>query len=127
MKKIQQPTTNIQSPLEARSRHHWMPVAGCWMRDVPKVALIFIVRAYRLVLSPAQTFLFGPAGGCRFTPTCSAYAVEAVREHGAVTGTVLAAKRICRCHPWGGCGHDPVPTSGGRKVEKENILHPAHS
>jgi uncharacterized protein len=53
--------------------------------------------------------LFGATGGCRYTPTCSTYAMEALREHGTVAGTVLAAKRICRCHPWGGCGHDPVP------------------
>ncbi len=86
-----------------------------------------VVRAYQLTVSPAQTFLFGSSGGCRFTPTCSAYAVEAVRSHGAVTGTVLAAKRICRCHPWGGCGHDPVPESGKRKAESKNIFHPAHS
>jgi putative membrane protein insertion efficiency factor len=71
--------------------------------------LILTVRAYRLVISPAQTFLFGATGGCRFTPTCSAYALEAVREHGAMTGTFLAAKRLCRCHPWGDCGHDPIP------------------
>jgi hypothetical protein len=71
--------------------------------------LIFVVRAYRLTFSPAQAFLFGGAAGCRFTPTCSTYALDAVGEHGAVRGSVLAAKRICRCHPWGGCGHDPVP------------------
>jgi len=73
--------------------------------------LIFAVRGYRLTLSPAQTFLFG-AGGCRFTPTCSQYALEAVQTHGALTGSALAAKRICRCHPWGDCGHDPVPEKG---------------
>jgi len=71
--------------------------------------LILVVRAYRLVISPAQGFFFGATGGCRFTPTCSAYALEAVREHGAVAGTALTVKRICRCHPWGGCGEDPVP------------------
>jgi putative membrane protein insertion efficiency factor len=71
--------------------------------------LIFAVRVYRLTLSPAQAFLFGRTEGCRFTPTCSQYALEALHRHGAVTGTVLTAKRICRCHPWGGCGHDPVP------------------
>jgi len=71
--------------------------------------LIFAVRAYRLTVSPAQTFLFGAGSGCRFTPTCSQYALDAVRERGALTGTLLSAKRICRCHPWGGCGHDPVP------------------
>jgi putative membrane protein insertion efficiency factor len=71
--------------------------------------LIFAIHLYRWMISPAQTLLFGPAGGCRFTPTCSQYAMEAVREHGAITGGWLGLRRICRCHPWGGCGHDPVP------------------
>jgi uncharacterized protein len=71
--------------------------------------LILAIRAYRLTISPAQVFLFGATGGCRFTPTCSQYALEAIRERGALTGGWLAARRICRCHPWGNCGHDPVP------------------
>jgi putative membrane protein insertion efficiency factor len=70
--------------------------------------LIFAIRIYRLIISPAQTFLFGASSGCRFTPTCSQYAMDAVRERGAITGSWLAAKRICRCHPFGNCGHDPV-------------------
>jgi putative membrane protein insertion efficiency factor len=89
-------------------------------------SLIFLIRVYRWTISPAQVFLFGAGSGCRFTPTCSVYALEALREHGAVTGTVLAAKRICRCQPWGGCGHDLVPKSGKRKAESGNLLHPAH-
>jgi putative membrane protein insertion efficiency factor len=79
--------------------------------------LIFAIRVYRWTISPAQTFLFGPTAGCRFTPTCSQYAVEAIRERGAFIGGALAAKRICRCHPWGDCGHDPVP-----KTEKQFAL-----
>jgi putative membrane protein insertion efficiency factor len=71
--------------------------------------LIFAIRVYRWMISPAQTFFFGPTAGCRFTPTCSQYAIDAVRERGAIAGTFLAAKRICRCHPFGKCGHDPVP------------------
>ena len=71
--------------------------------------LIFAVRVYRWTLSPVLTFIFGQNAGCRFTPTCSAYALEALREHGALAGSWLAVKRICRCHPWGECGHDPVP------------------
>jgi len=71
--------------------------------------LVAAIRVYRAVISPAQSLLFGAGSGCRFSPTCSVYAMDAVREHGALTGTALAAKRICRCHPWGGCGHDPVP------------------
>jgi hypothetical protein len=89
--------------------------------------LIFSVRLYRWTISPAQVFLFGSTGGCRFTPTCSQFALEAVREHGALAGGALAAKRICRCHPWGGHGHDPVPKSGKRKAESGNLLGHAHS
>jgi uncharacterized protein len=70
---------------------------------------MFCVRLYRWVLSPAKTFLFGPLGRCRFTPSCSEYALVALRHHGALGGIWLALKRIGRCHPWGGCGHDPVP------------------
>ena len=78
---------------------------------------LLAIRAYQLTISPALAVLFGETGGCRFTPTCSQYAAEAVREHGTLAGGVLAARRICRCHPWGGCGHDPVPkkTAGGRQ------------
>ena len=71
--------------------------------------LIFAIWIYRRTISPAQIFLFGANAGCRFTPTCSQYAVEAIQRHGAMTGTFLAAKRICRCHPLGNGGHDPVP------------------
>ena len=67
------------------------------------------IEIYRWTVSPAQVFLFGGTGGCRFTPGCSQYAQTAVREHGAVRGSWLAARRVCRCHPWGGGGHDPVP------------------
>jgi len=88
--------------------------------------LIFTVRAYRLTLSPAQTLLFGAAGGCRFTPTCSQYAMDAVKDHGALTGTRLAAKRLCRCHPWGGHGHDPVPKSGPPNAASGTLFHPVH-
>ena len=72
--------------------------------------LLFAVRLYRWIISPALSAFFGPTGGCRFTPTCSAYAAEAVSTRGALAGSWLATKRVCRCHPWGGHGHDPVPT-----------------
>jgi putative membrane protein insertion efficiency factor len=86
--------------------------------------LVFAIRLYRWTIAPAQVFLFGPTGGCRFTPTCSQYAMDAVQEHGALAGSALAAKRICRCHPWGGCGHDPVPKAEVRseKVEGRIVL-----
>jgi len=73
------------------------------------IILIFAIRVYRWTISPAQIFLFGPGCGCRFTPTCSQYALDAIRERGALAGTVLAAKRIGRCHSWGGGGFDPAP------------------
>jgi putative membrane protein insertion efficiency factor len=71
------------------------------------------LRLYRWLLSPAKAVLFGPLGHCRFTPTCSAYALEAVQTHGALVGSWLALRRLCRCHPWGGCGPDPVPPGRG--------------
>lgn len=73
--------------------------------------LIFFVHLYRWTLSPVKTFLFGPTGRCRFTPSCSEYALGSVKVHGAALGSWQALKRICRCHPWGGCGHDPVPSA----------------
>ena len=77
-------------------------------------AMIALIRAYQLFISPARLFLFGPTGGCRFTPTCSHYAMDAIRARGPIAGTWLAAKRICRCHPFANCGHDPVPGSDGK-------------
>jgi uncharacterized protein len=65
--------------------------------------LIGIVQGYRWFLSP----WLGSA--CRFTPTCSAYALEALQQHGAGRGSYLAARRLVRCHPWCAGGHDPVP------------------
>jgi putative membrane protein insertion efficiency factor len=65
--------------------------------------LIGLVRFYQLAVSPWMP----PA--CRYTPTCSAYAIDALREHGALRGLWLTARRLARCHPWGGCGYDPVP------------------
>jgi len=65
--------------------------------------LILFIRAYQLAISP----LFPPA--CRHEPSCSRYAIEAIRIHGAGRGLWLAAKRLCRCHPWGAHGRDPVP------------------
>jgi putative membrane protein insertion efficiency factor len=70
---------------------------------------VFLLRVYQRVVSPVLRGLSGPAGECRFTPSCSQYAREAVEIHGVVKGGALAARRLCRCHPWGGCGEDPVP------------------
>ena len=70
---------------------------------LPSAALIFLVRLYQATLSP---FI---GGHCRFHPTCSHYAVEALRDHGALRGSWLALRRLLRCHPLGGSGFDPVP------------------
>lgn len=69
--------------------------------------LIAPIHFYQRFISP----LTPPA--CRFTPTCSQYAVEALQTHGALRGSWLAIKRILRCHPWGGSGYDPVPPKKG--------------
>jgi len=89
--------------------------------------LVFAIRAYRWTISPAQLFLFGSTGGCRFTPTCSQFAAESIRTHGSATGSLLALKRICRCHPWGGCGHDPVPQPEVKNRKSEIGIAPKHS
>ena len=65
--------------------------------------LSLLVWGWRLLFGP----LLGPA--CRFQPTCSAYALDALRRHGALKGSFLTLRRLARCHPWGGAGYDPVP------------------
>jgi hypothetical protein len=82
--------------------------------------LVFGVHCYRWGVSPAKTFVFGPLGRCRFTPSCSEYALAALRRHGALAGSWLAMKRIGRCHPWGGCGHDPVPETKSKVQSPES-------
>ena len=72
--------------------------------------LILLLRLYRFVISPMIHALPGAAGGgCRFTPTCSEYAIQAIQIHGALRGTQLALPRLGRCHPFSPGGFDPVP------------------
>jgi putative membrane protein insertion efficiency factor len=71
--------------------------------------MVLGLRLYQVLVSPVLVFLFGPGCGCRYTPTCSQYALEAVKIHGAFRGAWLAVRRLSRCHPWGSCGEDPVP------------------
>ena len=73
------------------------------LRDIGISIAIVPIRFYQMCISP----MFPAA--CRYTPTCSQYAIEAIRIHGVLKGGRLAVKRICRCHPWGGSGYDPVP------------------
>ena len=72
-------------------------------RRIVALPFIGLIRFYQKCISPHT-----PAA-CRYTPTCSQYAIEAIRKHGIFKGGWLAAKRIARCHPWGGSGYDPVP------------------
>lgn len=67
------------------------------------LVLIGLVRLYQATLA----FFF--RGACRFEPSCSRYAVDALKTHGAARGGMLALRRLSRCHPWGGAGYDPVP------------------
>jgi putative membrane protein insertion efficiency factor len=69
------------------------------------------IRGYQLLLAP----VLPPS--CRYLPSCSHYAEEAIARHGPLRGTWLAAQRICRCHPWGGSGYDPVPAASGGKTQ----------
>jgi putative membrane protein insertion efficiency factor len=70
---------------------------------LPQRILLGVVRAYRFFLSPWL------GSSCRFEPTCSAYALQALQQHGAATGSYLTLRRLARCHPWCEGGHDPVP------------------
>ena len=74
--------------------------------------LILLVKFYRIFISPILP------SSCRFTPTCSEYAIDAILKFGAFKGGKMAAKRICRCHPWGGEGFDPVINDGNKEENK---------
>ena len=91
--------------------------------DWPRQALVGLVKGYRLLLSPWL------GNGCRFEPTCSVYAINALEQHGALVGTYLMLYRIGRCQPWCQGGHDPVPDRAPRlfsrlvspSPEKQNL------
>jgi putative membrane protein insertion efficiency factor len=78
--------------------------------DPLRPVLVGLLKAYRLVVSP----LYGQV--CRYHPSCSAYALEAVQVHGSVRGGWLAARRLGRCHPWAAGGYDPVPDPRSPRV-----------
>lgn len=77
--------------------------SGRAFRRVAIFPFIVLVRFYQLCISPLTP------SACRFTPTCSQYALEALRKHGLIKGLWLTVRRLLRCHPWGGSGYDPVP------------------
>lgn len=92
--------------------------SAVWAAGAPvRLALLGMIKLYRATLS-------GWLGGqCRFYPTCSRYAEEAIRAHGAVKGTLMAAWRIARCGPFTGGGVDHVPPRDGEHEEYDGVLH----
>lgn len=74
-----------------------------WILNILSWPFILLIKFYQYVISPN----IGPK--CRFTPTCSQYAIEALKKYGIIKGGWLSLKRISKCHPWGSHGHDPVP------------------
>jgi uncharacterized protein len=81
---------------------------------LPVRALLGMIRVYQLTLSPALPVVFGPNCGCRFHPTCSHYAMGAIRTHGALKGTAWAAWRLLKCTPLHPGGFDPVPPASAK-------------
>lgn len=79
------------------------PATNRWWQQLLALPFIVLIRFYQWVISP----WLGPK--CRYTPTCSHYALEAFKKYGPFKGFWLSLKRISRCHPWGGSGYDPVP------------------
>ena len=87
---------------------HALPTVFQRLLDAPRQGLLALVRGYRFFVRPAL------AASCRFEPTCSAYALEAIERHGAVAGSGLAVHRLLRCGPWCRGGVDPVPDRAPR-------------
>lgn len=97
------------------------------VRLFPREAVIFLIELYRSWISPMRM----PT--CRFEPTCSAYAVDALKTHGLVHGGTLTVMRLLKCGPWHKPGYDPVPERGlrfylpGGRREAEQVIRPTHS
>ena len=79
------------------------------MREIIIFPFVFLIKIYQFLISP----IIGK--NCRFNPTCSNYAMEALKKHGLIVGIYYSVKRISKCHPWGGSGYDPVPKK--KKIE----------
>jgi len=80
------------------------------LRLILAAPFLLLLHLYRWLISPVLHLLFGPYSGCRFTPTCSRYAIDALKTHPLHRALGLILRRVSRCHPWGGSGEDPVPS-----------------
>ncbi|MDR0790358.1 MAG: membrane protein insertion efficiency factor YidD [Bacteroidales bacterium] len=81
----------------------WLRLTYRALNKITSSLFLLLIKFYQMAISPHLP------NACRFTPTCSQYAVEAIQKYGAFKGGWLAFRRICRCHPWGKSGYDPVP------------------
>lgn len=95
-------------------------MSGCPRKNPLAMLAIVPVRVYQLAISPWLPV------SCRYQPTCSEYALEALRQWGLARGMGLALRRIGRCHPWGGHGYDPVPARGCGHAEKRHASSTQH-
>lgn len=102
------PTTRAERSAPGLQRFRAL---GRLVLSLPARALLALVWLYQKTLSPALPVILGPSCGCRFSPTCSHYAADAVRMHGAVIGSFLAARRLLKCTPLHPGGFDPVPAT----------------
>lgn len=80
-----------------------------FIKKLTQALTLILLQGYRCFISPLLTTLFGPSCGCRYQPTCSCYAQQAIKRFGLWSGLTLAMQRILRCHPWSSSGYDPVP------------------
>lgn len=87
---------------------------------IPRLVFIALVKGYQLIISPHFP------STCRYSPTCSAYAIQALEKYGAIKGVVLAIHRIGRCHPWGGHGYDP-PRWFGESLPDDELVESAYN
>ncbi|HKR54201.1 MAG TPA: membrane protein insertion efficiency factor YidD [Chthoniobacterales bacterium] len=76
-----------------------------------RTLLRVVIRGYQITISPILLLLGGANMGCRFSPTCSEYCLQAIEQHGALRGSYFGLRRLLRCHPWGRSGFDPVPAA----------------
>ncbi|MDA1044234.1 MAG: membrane protein insertion efficiency factor YidD [Verrucomicrobia bacterium] len=90
-----------------------------------KWIFILAVRAYQLLLGPILRLISGGHSTCRHIPSCSNYALEALRIHGALRGVWLTLRRLLRCHPWGTHGFDPVPPPARISCQKQTFAKPS--